>query len=112
MTKNSEAGMDDVPISQGELRNIRFLRILVTTLTITMILGLLTIVGLLVIRFTGNSASLLLPDEITLPDGSRATAFTRGTDWYAIVTADDQILIYDTATGDLRQTITVRDGSP
>ncbi len=99
--------MDEVPISQTEVKNLRFLRILVTTLTATMILGLLTIVALLVIRFTGETATLSVPDEITLPDGTTATAFTRGGGWYAIVTSDNQILIYDANTNALRQTVKV-----
>jgi hypothetical protein len=99
--------MDEVPISQTEVKNLRFLRILVTTLTATMILGLLTIVALLVIRFTGETATLSVPDEITLPDGTTATAFTRGVGWYAIVTGNDQILIYDAATNALRQTVKI-----
>jgi hypothetical protein len=52
-----------------------------------------------------------LPDSITLPDGTRATAFTQGSDWYAVVTAQDQILIFDRATGALRQTVTLQGGS-
>ena len=107
MTTNSEADMDEVPISQTEAKNLRFLRILVTTLTVTMIVGLLTIVALLVIRFTGERTTLSVPEQITLPDGTTVTAFTRGSDWYAIVTDDDQILIYDADTNALSQTITV-----
>ncbi|MEO0751304.1 MAG: DUF6476 family protein, partial [Pseudomonadota bacterium] len=34
-------------------------------------------------------------------------AFTQGDDWYAVVTEDDQILIFDRDSGTLRQTITV-----
>ena len=47
--------------------NLRFLRVLVTVLTATMILGLITIVALLVIRFS-QPPRLSLPDEIALPD--------------------------------------------
>lgn len=100
--------MNEVPISQTEVKNLRFLRILVTTLTVTMIFGLLTIVGLLVIRFTGENPTLTVPDAITLPNGTQVTAFTRGQDWYAIVTGDDKILIYDAKTNTLRQTIEIK----
>lgn len=86
--------------------NLRFLRVLVTVLTATMILGLITIVALLVIRFS-QPPSLALPDAIALPEGTTAAAFTRGRDWYAVVTDDDRILIFDIATGALRQTVTV-----
>ncbi|MFT7596409.1 MAG: hypothetical protein ACI8R4_003744 [Paracoccaceae bacterium] len=88
-----------------EPANLRFLRILVTTLTAVMIGGLLVIVGLLVMRF--SSTAPVLPDSITLPDGTKAQAFTMGKGWYAVVTGDDKILIFDRTTGALRQTITL-----
>ena len=73
-----------------EPANLRFLRILVTILTATMILGLLTIVGLFVIKFMGPAtARLTLPDEITLPAGENAQAVTQGANWIGVVTVDD-----------------------
>ena len=48
-----------------------------------------------------------VPDSIPLPDGTRVTAFTRGPDWFAVVTGDNRILILDAATGALRQSITI-----
>ena len=72
-----------------------------------MIIGLLTIVALLVIRFSADTGSLRVPDQIILPDGVRATAFTRGANWYAVVTDGDEILIYDAATNELRQRVQV-----
>ncbi|WP_299655596.1 DUF6476 family protein [uncultured Tateyamaria sp.] len=85
--------------------NLAFLRRLVTALTIIMIGGVVTVVALLVIRLNSDPAPLPLPDRVTLPDGTTATAFTVGSDWYAVVTADDQILIFDQVTGTIRQTI-------
>ena len=70
-----------------------------------MIGGLVVVVGLLVTRF--YSAGPEMPDSIELPDGSEATAFTRGDTWYAVVTADNQILIFDAMTGQLKQTIDI-----
>ena len=89
-----------------EPANLRFLRILVTILTTVMIFGLLVIVTLFVIRF--SSTPQMLPDSITLPDGTKAAAFTMGTDWYAVVTEDEQILIFDRTSGFLRQTIAIK----
>ncbi|WP_157598897.1 DUF6476 family protein [Tateyamaria omphalii] len=88
--------------------NLAFLRRLVTVLTIIMIGGVVTVVGLLVIRLNADPAPLHLPDQVTLPDGTTATAFTVGSDWYAVVTAGDEILIFDQVTGTLRQTIDVQ----
>ncbi|PLS22275.1 DUF6476 family protein [Neptunicoccus cionae] len=98
--------MDQNDFQIEEPANLRFLRRLVTILTATMILGLLAIFAVLVMRFSTNSGPAL-PDSITLPDGSEATAFTQGGDWYAIVTAEDTILIYDRTTGELRQTVQI-----
>lgn len=70
-----------------------------------MIGGVIVVIGLLVTRLSSDAPSL--PAEITLPDGKTATAFTQGTDWFAIVTDDDHILIYNRLTGALRQTVTL-----
>lgn len=101
--------MNDAPIPGGEPPNLRFLRVLVTVLTGTMIVGFVIIVALLVIRFSGQGR-VALPEAITLPSGAVATAFTQGAGWYAVVTQDQRILIYDAASGDLRQEIAVKAG--
>lgn len=99
--------MDDMDTPEMPA-SLTFLRRLVTVLTIIMIAGVVTVVALLVIRLNADPAPLPLPDQVTLPDGTTATAFTVGSDWYAVVTTDDRILIYDQVTGTLRQTITVQ----
>ncbi len=106
MTVISRMVPDDSSQNGAEPANLRFLRRLVTVLTAVMILGLLTIVALLVIRL-GAARPLPLPDLITLPEGATATAFTRGSDWYAVVTGDNRILIFDAETGAIRQTVTI-----
>ncbi|MFC6637647.1 hypothetical protein GV827_20165 [Sulfitobacter sp. JBTF-M27] len=88
-----------------EPANLRFLRRLVTVLTVVMICGVLVVIGLLVTRLNRDAPSL--PDMITLPQGATAVAFTQGPDWYAVVTSQDTILIFDRLTGALRQTVTV-----
>ncbi len=93
---------------KAEPAQLKFLRRLVTTLTAAMIFGLLTIVGLLVIRVL-PLGGVALPDQITLPDGAKATAFTRGPDWYAIVTENNEILVFDATTGVLKQRILITD---
>jgi hypothetical protein len=100
--------MDNAPAEAGLPPSLRFLKWLVIVLTLTMIVGVITIVGLIVTRMPGAvRASLPLPDEITLPGGARAAAFTQGQAWYAVVTTDDRILIYSRQTGALVQEITV-----
>ncbi len=77
-----------------------------TILTVTMIGGFLTIVALFVMRFAEMN-DVALPDRIALPENVRATAFTQGEDWFAVVTADDEILIFSRVTGNLRQRIRI-----
>ncbi|WP_420860715.1 DUF6476 family protein [Algirhabdus cladophorae] len=99
--------MDETP-TPVEPANIRFLRRLVTGLTAVMIVGLVVMIALFVIRFWGGAPAVTLPDQITLPDGVRVTAFTQGSDWYAVVTDQDKIMIFDRESGALRQTIAVK----
>lgn len=101
--------MDDLPEGGTVLEpaNLRFLRRLVTVLTATMIVGMVTVVTLLVLRFNQSTPVLpVLPNEIMLPAGQTATAITHGSGWFAIVTDAGQILIY-AADGQLRQTVDV-----
>ena len=90
------------PIDEGLLR---FLKLLVTVLTGVMIVGVVVVIFLLVTRFTSQPPAL--PDRITLPDGATASAFTQGDQWFAVVTDDNRILIYDRVTGQLQQEVTV-----
>jgi hypothetical protein len=89
-----------------EPANLRFLRRLITVLTLTMIFGLLTIIGLIVMRFTGE-VEPPVPSEIVLPDGAKAQSFTLGSDWAAVVTQDDLIIIFDREDYSIRQTIQI-----
>lgn len=73
-----------------------------------MIVGCLIVIVVLVIRLADRSPAL--PQVIELPDGAGAVALTQGPGWYAVVTDDDRILIYDRMTGTLRQTVRVTSG--
>lgn len=81
---------------------------LVTVLTAVMIVGFIILIGFLVTRFPGGKNSLPLPEAIGLPEGTRAQAFTQGGDWYAVVTEEDEILIFDRAGGALRQRVRIK----
>jgi hypothetical protein len=70
-----------------------------------MLIGVVVVVGLLVTRLSSKGPDL--PEMITLPDGSEATAFTQGDTWYAIVTSGNEVLIYNRTDGTLKQTITL-----
>jgi hypothetical protein len=84
---------------------LRYLRLLVSALTGIMILGFVILIVALVIRL--NADPVPLPERITLPEGVSALAFTQGEDWFAVVTSDDEILIFDRTSGTLRQTIAI-----
>lgn len=92
---------------ETEPANLRFLRRLVTVLTAVMICGVLVISVVLVTRLRSQPPAL--PNQITLPDGAKAQAFTQSNDWYAVVTDDDRILIYDRLSGALKQTVEITD---
>ncbi len=74
-------------------------------LTAVMIGGVLLTFALIVIRLSDRTPTL--PEEVELPDGAKAQAVTIGPNWYAVVTNDNRILIFDKTTGKLRQTIAV-----
>ncbi len=85
---------------------VRYLRLLVTVLSITMIAGFLVLIALFVTRLRAPPPPML-PDAIVLPEGAEAETFTMGAGWFAVVTKDQRILIFDSASGDLRQSITL-----
>ncbi|MDA8747388.1 DUF6476 family protein [Litoreibacter sp.] len=100
--------INDPEGGQPEPANLKFLRRLVTTLTAVMIGGLLILIALIVIRVGQPAATLAIPAQISMPDGTTATAFTTTTDWYAVVTTNNQILIFDRVTNELIQTIDIK----
>jgi hypothetical protein len=99
--------MSDTPEEPALPPSLRFLKALVITLTITMIAGVITVVGLLVTRMPDSLASgPALPGELALPAGTKAQAVTMGTGWIGVVTNDNRILIF-TPDGKMRQEIAV-----
>lgn len=88
--------------------SLRFLKWLVIILTLTMIGGVITVVGLIVTRMPQafSTSGPDIPDNLQLPEGAMAAAVTFGTGWIAVVTADDRILIFD-RDGTLRQEVPI-----
>ena len=100
------------PLEEPELPpSLRILKRLVTVLTVTMILGVITMVGLFVTRLPQGNAVPTLPAGLTLPAGARVAAVTMGTDWIAVVTTENHILIFD-MDGRLRQDLKIETNSP
>ena len=101
-------GKDDQP-PNGDFqlpRNLRFLQRLVTLLTVSMILGILTIAALLAFKL--RSENINFPQTLTLPDGTKPIAFTQTKDWYSVITDTNEILIFKN-NGTLIQSITIQD---
>ena len=74
---------------------------------ITMIGGVITVVGLLVTRMPmAGAAAPTVPPELVLPAGAKAQAVTFGAGWTAVVTTDNRILIF-TPDGALRQELQI-----
>ena len=98
---------DQPPNADFQLpRNLRFLQRLVTLLTVSMIVGILTIAALLAFKL--RSENINFPQTLTLPDGTKPIAFTQTKDWYSIITEANEILIYKN-DGTLIRSITVQD---
>lgn len=88
--------------------SLRLLKWLVIVLTLTMIGGVIAIVGLLVTRMPQAfvSPAPVLPENLVLPAGTKAGAVTFGKGWVAVVTDDDRILIFG-RDGALRQEVSI-----
>ncbi|WP_058280942.1 DUF6476 family protein [Ruegeria denitrificans] len=93
------------PQEPQETPQLRLLRRMVMLLTAVMIGGVLVTFALIVIRLSDRTPTL--PDQVQLPDGAKAQAVTIGSNWYAVVTDDNRILIFDKTTGRQRQEIIV-----
>ena len=72
---------------------------------VTMIGGVITIVGLLVTRMP-DGAGPALPENLTLPDGEVAEAVTVTADMVLVVPGDGRVLVFG-RDGQFRQEITL-----
>lgn len=92
--------------------SLRFLKGLVITLMITMILGVITVVWLLVTRMPDGRVQMpALPPDIVLPGSQSARAVTYGAGFTMVVTDAQTLLVFD-STGTLRQTLPLADIPP
>ena len=88
--------------------SLRLLKWLVIILTVTMIGGVITVVGLIVTRMPQafSASGPDVPANLRLPAGTEAAAVTFGTGWVAVVTLDDRILVFG-RDGSLRQEVRI-----
>ncbi len=100
--------MDDTSSEPGLPPSLRFLKWLVIILTLTLIGGVITIVGLIVTRLPdAMTARPEWPATLALPVGAVPQAVTQGTGWIGVATTDGRMLIFNT-DGTLRQEIAIR----
>ncbi len=95
--------------------SLRALKWLVIVLTLTMIIGVITVVAVLVTRIPQvfGGASARLPDNLALPEGSTPQAVTFGEGWIGVVTSDSagrQSFLVFAPDGALRQTVLLQPG--
>ncbi len=74
--------------------HLRWLKGLVTSLTLVMMAGIAAIVALLWVRL-GEAPLPELPASITLPAGESPAAVTFAKDWLVVVTDSGLVLLYD-----------------
>lgn len=96
VTVRCDMTKDDSDWKEGAkaVPELRFLKILVTGLTLVMGFGIVAIVLLLWIRL-GQPVLPELPENIALPEGQAAEAITFAQDWIVVVTGAGEVLLYD-----------------
>jgi len=98
---------DKTPRSERDAALVRYLKWLVTALSVTMIVGFIVLVTVVVMRFNADTAPTAWPEEIALPEGATISAITRGPDFLVVVSDDGRVLVYSPDGQTLRQEIAV-----
>lgn len=99
--------MTETPETADLPPSLRFLKMLVIVLMITMIGGVIAVVTLLVTRLPDPSAAPRLPEGLAMPEGAVAQAVTLGRGWVGVVTEDGRILFFDALSGRLAAEVAV-----
>ncbi|WP_265499454.1 DUF6476 family protein [Paracoccus beibuensis] len=95
----------DWKVAAKAVPELRFLKALVTGLTLVMGLGMVAVVAMLWLRL--NQPVLPeLPATITLPAGAQPAAVTFARDWIVVVTEGAEVLLYDSSGDLVSQTVT------
>ncbi|AOZ71075.1 hypothetical protein LPB142_13240 [Rhodobacter xanthinilyticus] len=93
-----------MPSDPPPLPEVRFLKLLVTALAVTMIAGLITIVALLVIRLPAQGRAPALPAAITLPEGVTALSVSFAEGRVVVLGQGGEVLLYSPEGALLGQT--------
>jgi uncharacterized integral membrane protein len=89
-------------------RDLRFLKALVTVLTVVMIAGVITITALLVIRLNGGAPPVTIaPGDFEVPAGVAVLGISV-IDGQTVIVGDDGVIrVYDTESRAMLQDITL-----
>lgn len=89
---------------------LRWLKVLVAVLTVTLIVGFLTIVILIALRFNSMGSPTLnpIPASIQIPSQAGVVGYTETPDWYLVVTEENEIFVFDRSNDKLIQTVIVQ----
>jgi hypothetical protein len=86
-------------------RDLRFLKVLVTVLTVAMIGGVITISALLVIRLNAGGAVVVDPGQFTVPAGVNVLGFSV-VDGRTVIVGDDGVIrVYDSDSREILREI-------
>ncbi len=96
---------EETPLTEPDTALIRYLKTLVTALSVTMIAGVIVLVTVIVMRFNAATAPVAFPEGIALPEGARAQAMTRGPGYLLVITTDGRALVFSADGKTLRQEI-------
>ena len=91
--RDDDTGWKDAAKAVPELR---WLRVLVTGLTLVMGLGMIAVVAMLWMRLQAPALPAL-PEGLALPAGAVPAAVTFARDWTVVVTEAGEVLLFDRA---------------
>ncbi|MCB1331863.1 MAG: hypothetical protein KDK28_21390 [Maritimibacter sp.] len=98
---------DETPRTGQDAALVRYLKWLVTALSVTMIAGFIVLVTVVVMRFNQGAGGPAFPDSIALPAGVTAQAVTRGPDYLLVVGTEGRVFVLSTDGQELRQEIEI-----
>ena len=88
---------------------MRYLKWLVTALSVTMIAGFIVLVTVVVMRFNQSAPGPAFPDSLALPAGVTAEAVTRGPDYLLVVGTEGRVFVFSPDGQHVRQEIQIAD---
>lgn len=85
--------MDEAPLPEAQAGLVRYLKTLVTALTVTMIVGLIALISVVVMRINADTPALPAFDGASLPEGAEAVTFWNGR--AIVITDQGRIIVLD-----------------